>query len=475
MNPRQKKIFGTFLVLIMLTQCVAVIVSFPASADALRVWISPKLRLGSEAMMRAVVVGSDDLKHRKGVRYRVVLEQEGREQPLIEKNEETSALDLRFKVPRWVAGPARLLVTSSHEGTTQSVKIPVRLVTETSAGVRWSPVWRAMAGTSPMDAAEEEPKRAAKLPVQAFPRTGWAVRNIDLPLVVRRKSGKHLRVRREGDTGTGVLFDPAGYATLTMPQPLNRGRYRIQVATGTGSWTTHDLWLHNPPAELQITSPAQEIAPGQDVMVRLRSDSPRSSYTLHVYHGAQWQATVEVPMANRRGEIVLKAPQETCWLNIIWASDLVTDTRRRAYTTLRVGNAALPPDVPDHLAHPGSTLGRVALLSRIRPQRLQPMLRADTTALRKAQVLEQKSARQRWINLVFQLIITSFIAWLCFNLFAMQVSRTRSRKALALEMEEAEFLEGHEFQTLGTILVLLGLLCLLYVISYLFNHMVWGF
>ena len=41
-------------------------------------------------------------------------------------------------------------------------------------------------------------------------------------------------------------------------------------------------------------------------------------------------------------------------------------------------------------------------------------------------------------------------------------------------MEEAEVLTGHEFQTLGTILVLLGLLCLLLVIGYLFNHMVWG-
>jgi hypothetical protein len=294
-------------------------------------------------------------------------------------------------------------------------------------------------------------------------------------LVLRRKSGKHLRVRREGDTGMGTLFDPAGYANLMMPQPLNRGRYRIQVATGTGAWTTHDLWLHNPPAELQITSPTQEITPGQDVRLTLRSDSSRNSYNLHVYHGAQWQTSVEVPMVNRRGEVLLRTPNENGWMNIIWASDLVTNTRRRAYKTLRVGNAALPSDVPDDLAHPGSPLGRVALLSRIRPQRLQPMLRADTTALRKAQVLEQKSARQRWINLVFQLIITSFIAWLCFNLFAMQVSRTRSRKALALEMEEAEFLEGHEFQTLGTILVLLGLLCLLYVISYLFNHMVWGF
>jgi hypothetical protein len=206
----------------------------------------------------------------------------------------------------------------------------------------------------------------------------------------------------------------------------------------------------------------------------LRSDSRRSSYTLQIYHDAQWQQMIEVPMSDGRGELRLKAMAQTGWLSAVWASDLVTASRRKAFITLRVGDAPLPPGLSDELAHTGTALGEQAMLSRIHPLRLQPPLRADTTILRKAQVHEERLIRQRYASLGFQLIAVAFVSWLCLNILAMQASRSKSRKALVLEMEEAESLAGHPFQTLGTILLLLGLLCLLLIIGYLFSHMTWG-
>ena len=161
-------------------------------------------------------------------------------------------------------------------------------------------------------------------------------------------------------------------------------------------------------------------------------------------------------------------------MSIVWASDLVTDSRRKAFTTIRVGDAVLPPETPSRLAHPGTELGRRALLSRVRPMRLQPPLRADTTALRKAQVEEDKRLRQHYAGVAFQMIAFSFIGWLCLNILALQVSRKRNRKAARLEMEEAEALRDHPIQMLGIILLLLGLLSLLLMMGYLFSHMVWG-
>jgi hypothetical protein len=473
-TPRQKKIFGAFLALLLLSQCVAVVASFSASADALRVWVSPRLVRGSSAHLRAVVVAASDLSHRHGVTYRVSLRQGRREQQLLEKTESGEVLDLGFLVPNWPAGEARLVVRSDFQALQQEVSIRLQLIDKPEAGVRWVEPFRALAGDSPSDAAETEPKRSARIPLTAFPLTGWAVRNIDLPLVVRRKSGSVLRLRREGDSGVGKLFGVAGFAALNMPQPLHRGRYRVQVADAKGFWATHDLWLHNPPAELQIMASQRSVKPGEEIHLTLRSDSRRSNYKVQIYHDAQWQQMIDVPMSEGQGELRLRAMAKTGWLSAVWASDLVTDGRRRAFIALRVGDAPMPQGLSDELAHTGTPLGRQAMLSRIQPLRLQPPLRADTMVLRKAQVEEERLTRQRYASLGFQLVAVAFISWLCINILAMQLSRTRSRKALVLEMEEARSLAGHPFQTLGTILLLLGLLCLLLIIGYLFSHMTWG-
>ncbi len=474
MNERQKKIFWSFLALLMLSQCVAVIVSFAAAPDALRVWVSPTLVRGSQAALRAVVVGDSGLSHRKGVHYTVSLHQGRSDEKLIERTVEGPTLDFGFLVPYWETGPAQLRVRSQIEGIDQTVTIRLMLVDQPQLGVRWVEPWRAFAGASAADPVEAHPERANNLPVVPFPETGWAVRNLPLPLIVARKSGATLRVRVEGDTGVGTVFDTANLAQLTMPQPMLRGRYRIETADATGTWEAHDLWLHNPPSELQLRPEAREVEPGQTIGVALHSDSRTASYTLQIYHGAQWERMTEVAMSKGKGTLHFDAPAKPCWISIVWASDLVTDSRRKAFTTVRVGSAALPGETPDKMAHPGSDLGRRALLSRVHPLRLQPPLRADTTALRKAQVEEDKQLRQRYAGVGFQMVTFAFIGWLILNILALQASRRRSRKAAQLEFEEAEALRGNPFQTLGTILLLLGLLSLLLMMGYLFKHMIWG-
>lgn len=474
MNERQKKIFWTFLGLLLTSQCVSVIVSFPASSDALRVWVSPRLVLGSKAQLRAVIVNQSDLAHRAGVRYRITLHQDKREQPLIEKTVDGRVLDFGFLVPRWKAGPARLVVHAQVESLSQRVAVPIELIEAPELGVTWSEPWRAYAAQSPADPAERETPRAQALPVQAFPVTGWAVRNIELPLILKRRSGSALRVRPEGAGQLGTVFDHEGFAQITMGQPLHRGRYRVEIADAAGSWSAHDLWLHNPPSELQITASKRALRPGEKTTLRLRSDNRKSSYTLQLYRGGQWEGMHEVAMSGGEGTWDYTAPQTPGWVSIVWASDLVTDSRRKAFITLRVGDAPFPVGLTGALSQPTGTNATLARLSRVHPNRLQPTLRADTTALRKSQVEEERRIRQGYAAMVFQGISVAFMSWLCLNILALYISRKRSRRALALEMEEAEVLTGHEFQTLGTILVLLGLLCLLLVIGYLFNHMVWG-
>jgi hypothetical protein len=475
LTKNQRRVFGSFLVLLFASQCVAVVVSFSESADALRVWVSPQLRPSTRAALRAVVVGEGNLEHRRSVRYSVrITSPSGRDLQLIERLEDSDALDLDFLVPNWIPGEVRIIVTAIHSGGEQTVHIPITLTEERLSGVSFVEPWQASAARDPSDATDERPKRFDRLPLTAFPETGWAVRNHDLPLIVRRRSGTILRVRPQGSLGVGHLFDPAGFALLTLAQPLRRGRFRVQTAGGDGAWTSHDLWLHNPPAELRLTSPKREVAAGEEMVIEVRSDRKQRAYSLQVYRGAQWQNMTQVQVVNSRAELRLEAPREACWMSVVWASDLVTDSRRKAFITFRVGGAALPAGVPDRLAHPGTALGRRALISRVHPLRLQPPLRANTIALKKAQVVERREERQRWANLAFQLIATAFIAWVFLNILVLQHSRKQSRKQLALEMEEAKFLEGSATQNAATVLLLLGLLCLLFMMSYLFNHMVWG-
>ena len=474
MTDRQKKIFWTFLGLLLLSQCVSVVVSFPASSDALRVWVSPKLVKGSQAHLRAVIVGQSDLLHRQGVRYRITLHQGKREQALIEKTVDGNTLDLGFLVPNWELGPARLIVDTQFESLEQKVSLRLELIDQPELGVRWSEPWRTYAATSPSDPATTLTKRAQALPIEAYPITGWAVRNIELPLIIRRKSGSSLRVRPEGEPGLGTVFDTDGFARFTMPQPLHRGRYRIEIADAAAQWKTHDLWLHNPPSELQLTTTKRSVQPGETTRIVLRSDNRKPDYMLQIYRGGQWERIERVAMDQGRGVFDYQVPDTSGWVSIVWASDLVTDSRRKAFVTLRIGDAPYPIGISDELAQLKGNNAQQARLSRIHPERLQPTLRADTTAYRKAKVEEDRRIRQGYAALVFQGISIAFMSWLCLNIFALYISRKRSRKALALEMEEAEVLSGHEFQTLGTILLLLGLLCLLLVIGYLFNHMVWG-
>ncbi len=474
MNDRQKKIFWTFLGLLLLSQCVSVVVSFPASSDALRVWVSPKLVKGSQAHLRAVIVGQSDLLHRQGVRYRITLHQGKREQALIEKTVDSNTLDLGFLVPNWEPGPARLIVDAQFESLAQKVSLRLELIDQPELGVQWSEPWRAYAATSPSDPATTRPKRSQALPVEAYPITGWAVRNIELPLILRRKDGSSLRVRPEGEPGLGTVFDTDDFARLTMQQPLHRGRYRIEIANASAQWKAYDLWLHNPPSELQLTATKRAVKPGETTQIVLRSDNRKPHYMLQIYQGGQWERMERVAMDQGRGVFDYRAPDTSGWISIVWASDLVTDSRRKAFVTLRVGNAPYPIGIRGKLTQMSGANAQQARLSRVHPERLQPTLRADTSTFRKAKVEEDRQIRQGYAALVFQGISIAFMSWLGLNILALYISRKRSRKALALEMEEAEVLSGHEFQTLGTILVLLGLLCLLLVIGYLFNHMVWG-
>ena len=474
MNDRQKKIFWTFLGLLLLSQCVSVVVSFPASSDALRVWISPKLVTGTQAHLRAVLVGQSDLLNRQGVRYRITLHQGKRELALIEKTVDGNILDLGFLVPNWDLGSARLKVHAQFENLEQKVSLRLELTDQPELGVEWSEHWRAYASLSPSDPAQTETKRAQALPVEAYPITGWAVRNIELPLILRRKDGSSLRVRPEGEPGLGTMFDTEHFARLAMQQPLHRGRYRVEIANAAAQWKAHDLWLHNPPSELQLTAKKRVLEPGETTQIILRSDNRKPMYKLQIYHGGQWERMETVAMDQGRGVFEFRAPDTTAWTSIVWASDFVTDSRRKAFVTLRVGDAPFPVGLSDDMALLKGANAVQARLSRVHPQRLQPTLRADTSAYRKAKVEEDRRIRQGYAALVFQGISITFMSWLSLNIFALYISRRRSRKALALEMEEAEVLSGHEFQTVGTILLLLGLLCLLLVIGYLFNHMVWG-
>ena len=280
MNNRQKKIFWTFLGLLLLSQCVSVVVSFPASSDALRVWISPKLVKGTQAHLRAVIVGQTDLQHRQGVRYRITLQQGKREQALIEKTVEGRTLDLGFLVPNWDLGPARLSVHAQLENLEQRVSLRLELIDRPELGVEWSEPWRAHAAMSASDPAQQPNKRSQALPVEAYPITGWAVRNVELPLILKRKSGASLRVRPEGDPGVGTLFDNDNFARITMQQPLHRGRYRIEISDATAQWKAHDLWLHNPPSELQLTARKRQLQPGETTQIIVRSDNRKPSYML---------------------------------------------------------------------------------------------------------------------------------------------------------------------------------------------------
>ena len=127
-----------------------------------------------------------------GVEYRM-LHQDKREQPLIEAVD-GRVLDLGFLVPRWKAGHARFVVHAQVDSLSQRVAVPIELIEAPEPGVMWSEPWRAYAAQSPADPAERETPRAKALPVQAFPVTGWAVRNIELPIILKRRSGRALAV-----------------------------------------------------------------------------------------------------------------------------------------------------------------------------------------------------------------------------------------------------------------------------------------
>ena len=151
-------------------------------------------------------------------------------------------------MPRWKAGPARLIVHAQVDSLSQRVAVPIELIEAPELGVTWSEPWRAYAAQSPADPAERETRRAQALPVQAFPVTGWAVRNIELPIILNVGREALARPPRSGQLGTVLSRGFADHQGSTAAPRALSGRDRRRC----GPWR-RDLWLHNP-SELQITA-----------------------------------------------------------------------------------------------------------------------------------------------------------------------------------------------------------------------------
>ena len=205
--------------------------------DALRVWVSPRLVLGSKAQLRAVIVNQSDLAHRAGVRYRITLHQDKREQPLIEKTVDGRVLDLGFLVPR--AGRQALCASSCTPRWTASasVAVPIELIEAPEPGVMWSEPWRAYAAQSPADPAER-----VNAPGSGFARPSLPGDRLGGP---QHRAADHPQtsvggalcapaLKERGQLGT--VFDHEGFAQITMGQPLHRGRYRVEIADAAGTW-----------------------------------------------------------------------------------------------------------------------------------------------------------------------------------------------------------------------------------------------
>jgi hypothetical protein len=483
MSRNQRRIFGTFVCALLLSQCLSLALSFPGTPAGLRAWISDAATPGEPIDLRLGVFTSKRVEAIAPVHYRVrLLSAAGHDQLLREWNSEGETSDLRFTPPaHWSPGRARLIVEASWDGGDQRLEMPLKLQAGTASGVIFAPAWRARAGEDAMDPASEPPKIRVDRPIlRPYPEGGWAVRNLPQHLLLRviPLAGDRgpFEVRNPARPSAVGRTDAAGFAALTFDQPMRRGRFDVELrSASTSRWRKIALWLHNPPSELRITAQRSRVRALSEVRFDLHSERPRAEYSLFEFHGERWVDTHSVTVVNGRGQLVLNAPEQDGWLHLTWVRNLNAKSRRRARATVRVGEAELPDNVPGSLRFPKTERAAEARDRRLLAARFAPPLAADTLTQRKALSEAQVAARMGVGVTLFKVLICAFFLWLIASMGLGYRETLGRRRALAEET-------GGELRSQGSTLILFGalgmlaaLLLLLLSISYLFDHLVWGF
>ncbi|MBF94718.1 MAG: hypothetical protein CMH58_06105 [Myxococcales bacterium] len=476
MNTSQTRILWAFVAGLLMTQCISIGFSHNPPNQGLRVFMSPQVQPGSMAMVRLSVYDATEHRYVDNVEFETTVIARDVKMGSQSGNTKDGFLDQRIRMPR--RGPAELEVWARWGSDQQRIGIPIALATP-SEQVVFAPPWQAIGGEDPADARSFPPTPSQQKPrILAFPEAGWAVRNHHNNIVIRlvdeeKPIGAGWSVRSDGvETQT----DTAGFAELVMAQPLNRGRYRLQIKSpGTNEWVERELWLHNPPAELAILPSVRQVAPGDEINWLLRSDRRSGRYAIRIHDGGQWTDTVVAEIADKRGKIRLKAPDRPTWVTLTWAADHLSRGRRRAQATVRVGDAPWPSNIDDELAHPATSLGQQALLRRIQPRRVRPPLRADTVIQRQGRIFAEHQRRRAWGLLAYDILASGLILWLLLLVYRGHSERKARFQQHAEEENNFEDADVSNWRLVGTAGALLGLLLLLYSIGYLLAHMQWSY
>jgi hypothetical protein len=483
MSRNQRRIFAGFVCALLLSQCLSLALSFPGTPAGLRAWMSESATPGAPINLRLGVFTSKRVEAITPVRYRVrLLSAAGHDQLLREWRSEHETNDLQFTPPaHWPTGRARLVIDATWDGDEQNLEIPLLLGPPTASGVLFEPAWRARAGEDAMDPAIAPPKIRVDRPIlRPYPEGGWAVRNLPQDLLVRviplagaRGPFQLRNPARPKETDT---TDAAGFARLEFAQPMRRGRFDVELRNATsGSWRKIPLWLHNPPAELRITAQRSRVRPLSEVRFSLLSERPSATYTLFEFHGERWVGSHDVTLTKGRAELVLTAPEHDGWLSLTWVRNLNAKSRRRARATVRVGDAPLPTDLPSSLRFPQTGRAAEARDRRLLPSLFAPPLAADTLNQRKQLSEHEVAARMRVGVKIFQVLISLFFIWLIASMALGYRETLRRRRVLAEETDGKLRSQGSPLIFFGALGMLAALLLLLLSISYLFDHLVWGF
>jgi len=483
MSRNQRRIFTAFVHALLLSQCLSLALSFPGTPAGLRAWMSEAAPPGAPINLRLGVFTSRRVEAVTPVRYRVrLLSAAGHDQLLREWHSEQETSDLRFTPPaHWPTGLARLVIDATWDGGEQRLEMPLKLRPPTASGVVFEPAWRARAGEDAMDPASAPPKIRIDRPIlRPFPQGGWAVRNLpqDLLLRVIPLAGDRgpFQLRNPAQPATIGSTDAAGFARLGFTQPMRRGRFDVELrSAASGRWRKISLWLHNPPAELRITPQRSRVRPLSEVRFSLLSERPSAAYTLFEFHGERWVGSHPVSLVNGRAELVLTAPEQDGWLSLTWVRNLNAKSRRRARATVRVGDAPLPDNVPNSLRFPQTARAAEARDRRLLPAQFAPPLAADTLNQRK-RLNEREVATRMGVGVkIFQVLIFLFFIWLTASMALGYRETLRRRRVLAEETDGKLRSQGSPLIFFGALGMLAALLLLLLSISYLFDHLVWGF
>ena len=461
---------------LLVTQCVSIGFSHNPPNQGIRVFMSPKNEPGSMAMVRLSVYDATEHRYINNVKFETTVIARSTRMGSQSGVTTDGFLDQRIRMP--VQGPAELEVWARWDSDQQRIGIPLALGTPDEQ-VTFSPVWRSLGAEDPADARTYPPPPGSRRPrIIAFPDAGWVVRNHSNDVVLQlvdetTAPGAGWSIRFDGKE---AQTDGAGFARLTMPQPLHRGRYRLELKGPEATeWTPRELWLHNPPAELAILPTQRQVQPGEELELKLRSDRRSGRYALRIHHGGQWTNTLFANVKDKTGTVRLVAPERATWLTVTWAADHLSRGRRRARAAVRVGDAPWPSDVDDELAHPATPLGWEALLRRIEPRRIRPPLRADTVIQRQGRIQAQHQRRRAWGLLAYDILASGLILWLMLLVYRGHVARKQRFLQHAEEENNFDDADVSNWRLVGTAGALLGLLLLLYSIGYLLAHMQWSY